>query len=274
MTNGIKDLITENNENFPVGSFLIPRDCRKHVYAFYLFARRADDIADNSSLSSEEKVKSLTVIQNSLANDPEKLPEWAIPYNNSLKQTGCSPINGTDLLSAFIQDAIKHRYASWDELMDYCSKSAASVGRAMLDIHNEKDADFEGIDALCNALQVLNHIQDCKNDYLNHNRVYIPEDWLKAEGCKVEKLGEEFISQELRKVIDRCLIKTDELLAKANKSPNSIKRRGLRLETAVILRLAKALSYKLRRNDPLRNKIKLSKFSWVWCGAKGVVSSW
>ena len=118
---------------------------------------------------------------NALGHDEAALPDWAVPYHRSLVETGCGVQNGRDLLSAFIQDATKRRYADWDELMDYCRRSAASVGRVMMEIHGESGhADIEGSDALCNALQVLNHLQDCREDFLVLDRVYVPEPWLRT----------------------------------------------------------------------------------------------
>ena len=167
-------LIRANSENFPVGSFLIPPDCRPHVHAFYLFARKADDIADSPTIPAAEKVARLRAARDALGHDEAALPDWAVPYHRSLVETGCGVQNGRDLLSAFIQDATKRRYADWDELMDYCRRSAASVGRVMMDIHGETaHADIEGSDALCNALQVLNHLQDCREDFLALDRVYL-----------------------------------------------------------------------------------------------------
>ena len=141
-----------------------------------------------------------------LGKDEAALPDWAVPYHRSLIETGCPAQNGRDLLSAFIQDATKLRYVDWDDLMDYCQRSAASVGRVMMDIHGESGhADIEGSDALCNALQVLNHLQDCGEDYLALDRVYVPEPWLQEAGGGVEMLAERRASPAVRHAIDRCL---------------------------------------------------------------------
>tara|TARA_Y100001970_G_scaffold283401_2_gene398403 strand:- start:21860 stop:22738 length:879 start_codon:yes stop_codon:yes gene_type:complete len=270
----VNQLVTENNENFPVGSWLIPADCRKHVKAFYLFARSADDIADCPRTDSLDKTKVLSQVQVYLGVDPSKLPEWALPYHYSLIETNCSPVNGRDLLSAFIQDVNKTRYANWNELIDYCRMSAASVGRVMMDIHGEKNSDLSGSDALCSALQVLNHLQDCKKDYLTLNRVYLPEDWLNNESCSVEHLNSDYSSPEIRRVIDKCLDNIDRMLSEASQTPKSIKRRGLRIETEVILHLARLLSAKLRSRDPIARRVEVSKVFWVWCSIRGILKEW
>jgi len=273
-TREIEALIEENTENFPVGSWLIPADCRPHVRAFYNFARQSDDIADAPNLSIGEKLEPLQRAQRALGLDEAALPDWAVLYHRSLIETGNSPRHGRDLLSAFIQDVTKLRYRDWDDLMDYCIRSAASVGRVMMDIHGETDADFEGSDALCNALQVLNHLQDCKKDYLALDRVYLPEPWLEEAGGSVEDLVLDRATPAVRAVVDRCLDGVDALLVRAQSMPPSVRRRGLRLESALILRLAKRSARLLRERDPVAGKVKVSKLAWAWCGICAVARSW
>ena len=267
-------LIETNSENFPVGSFLIPRECRPHVHAFYVFAREADDIADAPDIAAAEKVARLEAVQRALSLDEAALPGWALAYHRSLLESGNSPANGRDLLSAFIQDATKSRYRDWDELMDYCMRSAASVGRVMMDIHGETDSDIDGSDALCCALQMLNHMQDCKKDYLALDRVYLPEPWLTEAGGSVEDLALDRATPAVRQVLDRCLDETEALLRRAESMPRSVRRRGLRLESAFILRLAWALAARLRRQDPVAMRVKVSKAGWLMCGLRGVLGAW
>ena len=271
----IRTLIRANSENFPVGSFLIPPDCRPHVHAFYLFARKADDIADSPTIPAAEKVARLQAASDALGQDEAALPDWAVPYHRSLIETGCAAENGRDLLSAFIQDATKLRYADWDDLMDYCLRSAASVGRAMMDIHGEsRHADIEGSDALCNALQVLNHLQDCREDYLALDRVYLPEPWLKEAGGGVEMLAEMQAAPAVRRTIDRCLEQTADLLRRAEAMPRTVRRRRFRWECAVIVKLAWALHRRLGRGDPLAGRIRVPTPSRVGLALSGIVQAW
>ena len=269
-----RKLIDANTENFPVGSFLIPREFRPHVHAFYIFARQADDIADSADIAAPEKVARLEAVQRALGVDETSLPNWALPYHQSLSASGNTAVNGRDLLSAFIQDATKLRYRDWDDLIDYCMRSAASVGRVMMDIHGERDADIEGSDALCCALQVLNHLQDCKKDYLALDRVYLPEPWLKEAGGSVEDLALDRATPAVRRVIDRCLDETEILLRRAEAMPRSVGRRGLRWESAFILKLAWALARRLRREDPVAGRVEVSKAGWLACGLRGILGAW
>ena len=271
----IRALIRANSENFPVGSFLIPPDCRPHVHAFYLFARKADDIADSPTIPATEKVARLQAASDALGRDEAALPDWAVPYHRSLSETGCAAQNGRDLLSAFTQDATKLRYADWDDLMDYCQRSAASVGRVMMDIHGESGhADIEGSDALCNALQVLNHLQDCGEDYLALDRVYVPEPWLQEVGGGGEMLADKRATPAVRHAIDRCLEQTAVLLRRAEAMPGSVCRRRFRWECAVIVRLAWALHRRLGDGDPLAGRIRVPKPARVGLALRGIAGAW
>jgi squalene synthase HpnC len=260
------------DENFPVGSFLLPRRLRPHVAVFYAFARAADDIGDNPELSAEDKLSRLAALDAVFVgeglDDPAR--DKAIKVRRSLEQCGVTVQHCRDLLAAFSQDAVKSRYASWGELMGYCRLSASPVGRYLLDLHGESQDDWPPSDALCDALQVLNHLQDCKDDYRTLDRVYLPEDWMAAEGTGVEDLVKDRATPGMRHVLDRCLDGVDELLVRAAPLPGRMKSRSLAMESAVILGLARRLAELLRRNDPIAGRVKLSKLDFIVCGLRGV----
>jgi farnesyl-diphosphate farnesyltransferase len=176
----------------------------------------------------------------------------------SLAATGVTAQHCQDVLRAFRQDAAKLRYRDWDDLMDYCRYSAAPVGRQLLDLHGEGRHTWPASDALCNALQVLNHLQDCTADYRNLDRVYIPLSDLTAEGCTVAALTAGSASPGLRRVLDRLLDNTEALIATARSLPPAVASRGLRWESAVIVALAGRLARRLRRGDPLAGRVALS----------------
>lgn len=260
------------DENFPVGSFLLPAALRPHVAAFYAFARAADDIADNAHLTAKEKVARLTRFAAALEGDAGAMA--AVPkaarLRESCQQTRVPLRHGLDLLAAFRQDAVKGRYQDWSELRAYCQSSASPVGRFLLDLHGEQRGLWTASDALCDALQVLNHLQDCQDDYRKLDRVYLPEDWLEAAGETVAALGASAASPGLRQVIDQCLDATDSLLAEAGTLIPGLKSRRLAMESAVIHKLACRLSQRLRRGDPLATRVALSKGDFARCGIAGV----
>ena len=163
------------DENFPVGSFLLSKAVRPHVAAFYAFARAIDDVADNPEIAPQAKVDRLDGFDKALMglNDDPAF-EKAHIIRSSLIYTGVPIQHCRDLISAFKQDAVKSRYDNWDDLIDYCDRSAAPVGRYLLDLHGVSKDLYPASDALCNALQVINHLQDCQEDYREMDRVYLP----------------------------------------------------------------------------------------------------
>jgi squalene synthase HpnC len=249
---------TAAGENFPVGSWLIRRDLRVHVHAFYRFARTADDIADHAELTAEEKIRRLDRMEAVLDGAAGEDAPSARAMRASLAATGVTAQHCRDVLRAFRLDATKLRYETWDELMEYCRYSASPVGRQLIDLHGEGRAAYASSDALCSALQVLNHLQDCADDYRTLDRVYLPRTALEATGAAIEDLEGVALSPGLRQTIDRLLDATDRLIVTAQGLPRAINSLGLRCESAVIVRLARRLSSLLRRGDPLARRIKLS----------------
>lgn len=259
-------------ENFPVGSILLPAALRPHVAAFYVFARAADDIADNPALSPDDKIARLNRMAEAVegGHGGDAAPARARRMRESLAATGVSPRHCLDLLDAFRQDAVKRRYADWDDLMDYCNRSAAPVGRYLMDLHGEDEALWPAADALCNALQVLNHLQDCGADYREMDRVYIPEPWLESEGPGVAALAAAAAGPGLRRVLDRLLDETDGLLDSAAPLAGRMASRRLAMETAAIQAIARRLAALLRRRDPLAGRVRLGRTGYLAGLAEGL----
>jgi squalene synthase HpnC len=247
----------KGDENFPVGSFLIRRDLRKHVHAFYRFARNADDIADNGLLTADDKIRRLDRMEAVLDGAPGDDSPAAVGLRASLLETGVTFQHSRDILRAFRLDATKLRYEDWADLMDYCRYSASPVGRQLLDLHGESRDTWPPSDALCSALQVLNHLQDCAEDHRTLDRVYVPRQDLEACGATIAELQAPQLSRSLRCVIDRLLDATDRLIDHARQLPPLVKSAGLRRECAVIVNLAERLSRHLRHGDPLASRVKL-----------------
>lgn len=263
---------TARDENFPVGSWLIAARLRPHIMTYYRFARAADDIADSPELTPADKMALLSTFEENLRDGGDQAPDTVARMRESLAATAITPERCLDLLYAFMQDARKSRRESWDDLMDYCRLSANPVGRYLLDLHGESPETYPAADALCSALQVLNHLQDCAEDYARLNRVYLPMDWLLAEGLTEDILTARQMPLSLRRIIDRCLDAVDLLLRQAEQLPPHLINRGLAMESAVILRLAQRLSGRLRKQDLLANKVALRKLDFLDCGLRGVLN--
>ena len=246
------------DENFPVGVIIRP-DLRRHVHAYYAFARNADDIGDSPILPPAEKIARLDHMEAVLLGHREGGSPSAAGLRASLAETGVDPRHATDLLIAFRRDATKNRYANWDELLDYCRVSAMPVGRYVLDVHGESPATHAPSDALCAALQVLNHLQDCQKDLHDLDRCYLPQDLMSAAATDVTALSAKAETPGLRQVFAALLDRCDALNAEAAALPRLVRDRRLRIETGVIASLARRLTTRLRRGDPLAMRVKLTK---------------
>jgi len=260
------------DENFPVASHLIAARHRPVVMAFYRVARLSDDVADHPELSADEKLGRLAAVEASLTGQGAAVPA-AIRLRDALGERGLSPQHMFDLLEAFRRDATKTRYADWDELMDYCRYSAAPVGRFVLDVHGESQDTWPASDAVCAALQINNHLQDCGKDYRALNRVYLPLDALDAAGAKVEDLAGPRATPALRAVIAELAQRTGELLAAGAGLPVRVRDSRLGLELGVIQRLAEDLNRRLRLRDPLSERVHHGKAEALTLALTGAVST-
>ena len=187
--NSIETTLTKNykQENFPVGSWLLSKKIRSQMLIFYKFARAADDIADSPNLNSKEKIRRLDLFVKAIQSNDIKIYKVEnlkkVCIKNKIKIN-----HALNLLKAFKQDATKKRYKNWSELINYCKYSAVPVGRFVIDLHKEKKISYKYSDPLCIALQILNHIQDCKEDYNKIDRVYLPYTFLKKYNVKLPQL--------------------------------------------------------------------------------------
>ena len=265
----IETTLTKNHkqENFPVGSWLLPQKIRLKILIFYKFARAADDIADSPNLSKSEKIKRLNLFKKAIKSKKGRVPK-ANDLRKICKKNKIKINHALNLLKAFKQDAVKKRYKNWTELINYCKYSATPVGRFVIDLHKEKKTSYKFSDPLCIALQILNHIQDCKEDYNKINRVYLPFTFLKKYKVKLPQLKKNYTEKNLRLAIDEILSHTEKLIKQADKFKKIMENNKLSNETTFILEIAKSLLKLLKKRDPLKNKVVLNKFDYVKCFAK------
>lgn len=181
----------QHYENFPVGSFLLPRVFRQPIAVVYHIARYADDLADEGDASAAERIAALNECSAELARIAagqtpltprfQALVPVAARYQIPLSLF-------EDLFSAFRQDVVKTRYQDFGEVIDYCRRSANPVGRILLHIFGFSDARMLAqSDGICTALQLVNFWQDIAID-LGKDRIYLPQDELNKFGVSEEML--------------------------------------------------------------------------------------
>jgi len=248
---------THRDENFPVASWIIHPRHRAVILAFYNFVRTADDIADHATLAANDKLAHLDLLEAELLGNGDSQPE-AVDLRRALAERSMPPRHALDLLTAFRMDVSKLRYANWDELIHYCRYSAMPVGRFMLDVHGESTSTWTASDALCAALQINNHLQDCGKDYKNLNRVYLPLDALQAAGASVEALALDKAPASLLQCLHALAMRTETLLGEGKPLSSEVRDFRLGLEVAVIQAFAEKIVRLLKVRDPLSERVHLS----------------
>ena len=263
-----------SDENFPVASFLMTKKIRSIVRVFYFFARMADDIADHQKLSSNQKKKILLFFDNAISKSKKTNNKVLDKMIARFKELPSGKKYSRNLLKAFMMDASNKKYKNWNDLLYYCKFSANPVGRFVIDAVNERkniEKIYEASDSLCTALQIINHIQDCKKDFKELNRVYIPESFFKKYSVdkKILRKSKSIENFERLKIeiVDNVLLS----LRKTKLGLREIQSWRLRKETLIILNIAKRLCNLLKINDPLEKQIKLSRIDFIFCFFKGIM---
>jgi squalene synthase HpnC len=258
------------DENFPVASFLLKREHRAPIMSFYRFARAADDIADHPTAPADDKLQQIDAMRRGLDGNENGRIE-ALTLRTVMAERGLDPVHARELLDAFEQDVTIHRYASWDELMGYCRLSAMPVGRFVLDVHSEDRSCWPASDALCAALQIINHLQDCGKDYRAIDRVYLPGETLSATGARIEDLAAPAATPALRAAIIALADRTQGLLRESAPFARQIRDSRLAAEVAIIQRLAESLTARLRTRDPLGERVHHRPYEAALLAAAAVI---
>ncbi len=242
-------------ETLPVGSLLVPRPLRKHVYSIYAFARTADDFADegyeNSTLTETQRLAALQDWQQNLENCFAGKADHPIfiALAATVKELNLPIKPLSDLLSAFKQDVFKTRYANFDEVLDYCTRSANPVGRLILLLFGYQDERLHRLsDHICTALQLANFWQDVSVD-IRKDRIYLPQEEVQQFGVTIEDLREAKFSKHFAELMKFQVERTWELFHQGRELPELVSGRlkyELRLTWfggANILKQIEALGY-------------------------------
>jgi squalene synthase HpnC len=271
MSGDVADLASgkgHRDENFPVASVLLKPQHRAPIMAFYRFARAADDVSDHPTADAHEKLSRLAELRRGLDGEGA---EEAVALARVMRECGLDSLHAHELLDAFVQDVTVNRYADWEQLIGYCRLSAMPVGRFVLDVHGEDRATWPLSDALCAALQVINHLQDCARDYAELDRVYLTAEALEASGASVGDLAHERATPALLEAIRSMARRTCDLLRESAPFASHIRDRRLAAEVAIIQRLAEDLVRRLTTRDPLSERVHHGKAEAALLAARAVL---
>ncbi len=259
---------TATSENFPVASWLLKPAARAPILAFYRFARTADDIADDAGADPATRRARLDDMRATIAGEAEA-EATALALREVMADRRLDATHALDLLKAFVRDVDTPRTADYAALIDYCAQSAMPVGRFVLDVHGEDRSTWAASDALCAALQTINHLQDCGKDFRDMGRVYIPDTMLSAAGLDASVLAADRSPPALLGVIRELAGRCAVLLAEARPFAAQLRDRRLAAEVRVIHRLAQDLTAQLLVRDPLAERIAHAKprAAWLALGA-------
>jgi squalene synthase HpnC len=259
------------DENFPVASWIIHPRHRALILAFYNLVRTADDIAVHATLGADEKLAYLDLLEAELTGNGDSQKE-AVALRQALAERAMPPRHALDLLTAFRMDVTKLRYENWDELIHYCRYSAMPVGRFVLDVHGESTSTWAANDALCAALQINNHLQDCGKDFRDLNRVYLPLDALKEAGASVEELGLGKAPEKLLRCLQGLAARNEKLLNDSKPFSGEVRDFRLGLEISVIQAFADRIVRMLKVRDPLSERVHLRPMELMALSLGGIAS--
>jgi hydroxysqualene synthase len=261
----VNSLTQDHYENFPVASFLIPGEYRRDIALIYWFARTADDMADEGNLTPEERLLLLDQFEerfHSLMKGSFKSEKEELLYRTIISRK-LTPGYFTDLLSAFKQDVTKHRYGSYNELLDYCRRSANPVGRLLLELFNiRRDDAFTYSDQICTALQLTNFWQDVSPDY-QKGRIYFPEDEMKSYDVNEKSFEIRENSDKLKELVKYNIDRTENLFWEGKKLLPLLKGR-FRIEIKWTIGGGRTVLKKIAANDyNVFIRPKLNKFDFT-----------
>jgi squalene synthase HpnC len=242
-------------ENFPVASLLLPAALREPVEVIYRFARSADDFADEGDAPAEIRLGKLNDYRRQLAAPAEPLFHEVAKI---IREHRLPVQLFADLLDAFSQDVTKKRYANYAELLDYCRRSANPVGRLLLHLFKRTtDSDLRQSDAICSALQLINHWQDVDVDYTNDNRIYLPQDEMARFGVTERHLQDKLVDQSWKELMAFQVCRARELMLAGQGLGKSLPGRvGLEIRATVlgglrILQKIERVGYDVFRQRPV-----------------------
>jgi len=263
---------------FAANSRFIATELRPSVALFYRFATLAGSIADSRDVSSKEKRRDLerldAILTGTSATEDSPARHVAAHLRTDFLARGLPLDHLRHLLQAAQADAANRPCRSWSDLLAYCRYAAAPAGRFVLDLHGEDRAAWPAAEALCSALTIVGRIRDCQTEWRVHRRLYIPLDWLTGAGAHPDDLLAPRCTSALRQALGQVLDGLDRLHGAAAELPRHIRDRGLRMEAARTLALSRRLAVRLRRGDPIAERIDVSSYDRGFATFTGLSYAW
>lgn len=261
-------LANSHYENFPVASSLLPKKLRKPVAAIYAFARSADDFADEGTLDNEERLEKLNAYERELdliEQDIQSGDPVFIALKHTINHFNLPILQFRKLLSAFRQDVTKKRYKDFNEILDYCDRSANPVGHLLLSlVKKDNDILINQSNSICTALQLINFLQDINIDF-NNDRIYLPMDEMEKYGIKDSYVKNLTYDKNWHDFIAFQLNRAERLLREGSQLGNHL---GFRLGTEINLTVAGGMRVLKKLNLINENRFiyqaRLSKLDWIY----------
>ena len=264
-----QQVANEHYENFPVASFILPRKIRSAVAVIYVFARQADDLADEGNASNEERLQQLTQMENDLqqvidGNIPED--ELFLALADVINNFKIPTDLFTDLISAFKQDVTKKRYQNFGEVMNYCRRSANPVGRLLLYLFDQADDKNLALsDGICSALQLINFYQDLSQDYEELQRIYIPEEDMQKYSVTEQHFADKVTDRNMLKLMHYEYERAENLIRAGGWLGKRLSGRA-GFEIRLIIAAGSRVLHKLKQQDDVfsRPRLKIQDYFWVF----------
>ncbi len=254
-------------ENFSVVTFLVPKSLRQDFCNVYAFCRTADDLGDDTA-NAEVALRDLGQFKQATLDCYAGRASSAVftALQGTVRKHDIPIEPFLDLIGAFEQDQRVKRYETFDELLDYCRRSADPVGRLVLYLYGYRDEERQRLsDQTCTALQLANFWQDVRRDWLDLGRIYLPIESMRRFG-----LTEDDITNHIRS--DSCDDRVRQLIRFEVDRTESLFRQGdsllpllngrIRAQVGLFGAGGRAILQAIRQGgyDTLRRRPKLSRW--------------
>ena len=271
----------DHYENFPVASLLLPKHLREPVEAIYAFARGADDVADEGNADTDTRLAQLAAyhagvdaIEFRMPPDDDELRPMFERLERNVREFDLPLQPLRDLVSAFAQDVVKTRYADYEEVLDYCRRSANPVGRLLLHLYGVRDAvSLNRSDDICTALQLINFWQDVGID-IAKPRIYLPQDELARFGVGEDDLVQGRDSDAWRRLMAFQVQRARQRMLRGAPLARALPGRigwELRLIVAGGLRILERIE--AVRYDVFRHRPTLGRLDWPLLGWRALTQA-